>query len=154
MMKAEILAILQTTAKARDAVSAKIDTIEAKYDELRDAETAPLKEERDALYVQLSDQKIACVRSADFFPFTRGEFITQDELDFYEVSDWSIDLNYKQDGLDIVLTVIAVRKSGTLARHSTNIRHWDGYKKAEVSAHLCLRRALKQRLRKRLEGGD
>lgn len=49
----------------------------------------------------------------------------------------------------------AIRKSGLLARYSTNLNASDdSLRKVDISEHVCLRRALKQRMRRRLEGGD
>lgn len=108
---------------------------------------------------------------ADLTTFKRHDFVRYGNDEYYEVqkvavsftslyspySDVSPDklTHPPKDFLKVKLECLAIRKSGTLARwHTTLDADNSMLHKAYISEHLCLRRALKQRMRRRLEGGD
>lgn len=153
MTQDEAVAILSTIETADDACYDKIQAIERAHNEACKRETTPLEEERTDLADQKSTETARCLAEADYLPFSPLDFITQNGLDFYQVKRWSLNYSLVR-GLDIYCYVYPIRKSGVLAKFDTSIREWKGYRLADLSEDLRLRRCLKLRLRRRLEGGN
>ncbi len=105
----------------------------------------------------------------DFIPYKRHDFVAYNGR-YFQVNAVRVNLaqlgRYNSppastlkapptDFLFVTLEVYEIRKSGTLAQYTSTIRLTsDGLRKADLSEDLRLRRAVKQRMRKRLEGGD
>lgn len=121
------------------------------------------KEILEGLLANDDTEHEACLAQLDFIPFKRHDFVVDDSGNYYEVAKVDISVSRidvgeerpDEDFLNIVLRAHEIRKSGTLAKHYTSCyMNRSSYRKAEMSEDIRLRRAIKQRMRRRLEGGD
>lgn len=153
MTRDEITAKLAATQQEFDDLDGQIQAISKKYKEIADKECEPFRDRQEELKARFADERDDCKKRADFLPFQPFDFVTNDGLSFYEVSNWEIDFSSVRS-LVVILYAHEIRKSGTLSRYYTRLQNWEDYRKAELFKDLRLRRAIKQRLRRRLEGGD
>lgn len=163
MTRDEFIAVRFASQKRIALQSEHIDQIESEHDaKLKLALEGP-KEILEGLLANDDTEHEACLTQLDFIPFKRYDFITNGSGTYYEVE--SVDINVSRiavseerpdaDFLHIVVRAYEIRKSGTLVKYTTHCRmDRTLYRKAEMSEDIRLRRAIKQRMRRRLEGGD
>lgn len=163
MTRDEFIAQRFASQKRIATQSDLIDKIEAEHEATLKLALEGPKEQLTILCDADDREHKACLAQLDFIPFKRHDFITNGSGTYYEVD--AVDVNVSSieatelepdaDFLRILIRAHEIRKSGTLAKHYTTCRMDRGhYRKAEMSEDIRLRRAIKQRMRRRLEGGD
>lgn len=145
----------------------EVEDLSEKWQKLVDQALAEPRQKLQRLEDADEEQHEMCLNKVDFLPFTRYDFITHGNGIYYEVGRVDIHLGRVEPGdtcppdnfLRLYIRGYAICQSGALARHYSRLCILDlttlnGYRKAEVSEDLRLRRAVKQRMRRRLEGGE
>lgn len=162
MTRDEFIAVRFASQKRIALQRARIEQIKDEHDAACQLALEEPKEVLERLRVNNDTEHDACLTQLDFIPFKKHDFITNGNGDYYEVATVEVnvssidatELEPDADFLRILIRAYKIRKSGTLAEYYTQCRPDRGYRKAEMSEDICLRRAVKQRMRRRLEGGD
>lgn len=148
----------------------RIDQIERQHEAQLEELLAAPKLKAQQLEAADESEHADLMPLVDFIPYKPRDFVCYG-VNYYEVNRVVINfatlyglyidvspaalISPPDNFMAVKLECLAIRKSGTLARwHTTLDANNTDLRKADLSEHVCLRRALKQRMRRRLEGGD
>lgn len=144
-----------------------IETMTREWTARQDVALNPHRERLETLREEDQHDEKTCFRALDWLPFQPHDFVTCGDGDYYEVEH--LTLRYSSvlpdastppaNFVTVQIRGWAIKKSGVLARWLSNLGYvslhdFGGWRKADIAEQLCLRRALKQRMKRRLEGGD